>query len=324
MFQDIFLCGPLEIVLTTENLELREKFSSSLVQYDAHWNKPYLQVKLNATETAGPATMAEGNYLTCARMNVDLTQEGVTATCRSGFSASYSAEHDRWDISITPVSEIPAEYVRCDIDDLIGLVLTMSWRHAGWIPIHSGAVAHSKSCAIVCAPSGGGKTTLITALIRRGWTTLGDDRLLLRIGNDGQPELGALLHSFNLDPNARKWFPEVNNLETMPTHTSFSEKRRIRIDDFWPKRAILKAEPTHILQLVRDNVYGIHIDPLSTSQILPILLTQTVIPNHAPTANNILSTMAVLARQLKSLRLEVGENAYGDSQSLSELEVALG
>jgi hypothetical protein len=324
MFKDVFVCGPLDIVLKTESPYLRDRVGRSLAQYDALWDRPRLQIKLNVAETLEPARMVDGNYLNCARMNVDLTPGGFHATCLSGFSGSYSAERDQWDISISRSRQTLEEYVRCDIDGLTELILTIGWRRAGWIPIHSGAAAHSKSCAIVCAASGGGKTTLITALVRRGWLTLGDDRLLLRIGEGDQPELAALLHSFNLDPKARKWFPEAKNLESMPTHTAFSDKRRIRLNDFWPKRAILRGTPTHLFQLVlRNDLQDIRIEPLASSEILPTLLTQTVIPNHPQTASQILSTLAVAARRLKGFRVEVGIDAYHNSLALSKLEAAV-
>jgi hypothetical protein len=324
MFEDVFGCGPLEVTLRTESPDLRNRFGKSLSQYDVPWERARLQITVDAVDMPQPAMMVQGNYLNCARMNVDLIPRGLYATCLSGFSGSYSVELDRWEISIPTSRGIPEEYIRCDIDDLTGLVLTTGWRRAGWVPLHSGAVCFAKSCAIVCAPSSGGKTTLITALIRRGWTTLGDDRLLLRIGQGGRPELAALLLSMNLDPKTVKWFPEVRGIEQLPTHTSFSDKRRISIEAFWPKRSILRAEPTHLFQLVLSQDFdGLRFRALTGNDLLSILLTQTVIPNHPDTARQILSILAEAARHLNGLRLDVGSDAYGNSQALSELEAAV-
>ncbi len=324
MYEDAFVCGPLEVTLRTESPDLRERIGKSLSQYDVPWDQTRIQITIDAADKSDAAKMVRGNYLNCARLNVDLTSVGLYATCLSGFSGYYSVAEDRWEISIPKSLDIPEEYVRCDIDDLTGLILTTGWRRAGWIPLHSGAVSFAKSCAIVCAPSGGGKTTLITALIRRGWLTLGDDRVLLRITKNGRPELAALLHSVNLDPKTRKWFPEVRGIEQMPTHTSFSDKRRIRMEDFWPKKAILRDEPTHLFQLVlSQDLDGIGISTLTNTELLPILLTQTVIPNHTETAKQILSTLAVAAARLNGLRVDIGPDAYGNSQGLSGLEAAV-
>ena len=77
-------------------------------------------------------------------------------------------------------------WVLTDIESLLSLVLTEGWRAEGWIPLHAAAVVRFDTCALICAESGGGKTSLTAALVREGWQTLGDDKLLLRITHAAQ------------------------------------------------------------------------------------------------------------------------------------------
>jgi hypothetical protein len=291
--------------------------------YDVKWDGPFFHVRIAVDESSLPARMVQGNYLNCARMNVDVTSTGFLATCFCGSSASCSLRSDQWSFSVVRAHQ-PDWGVAADIDDLINLVLTTSWRRSGWIPVHSGAVTKGETCAVLCAPSGAGKTTLTAALIRRGWRTLGDDKLLLRLDPSGGSELVALVHSFNLDPNVRKWFPEVASIGVLPSYSVFSQKRRVNIGDFWPGRTIRSSRPTHLLQIaLREDIDTVNMTPIKNNDILSILLHQTVIPKDVPSANQIVSTLAATAMHLKGYRVEIGKNAYDDIGFLSRLESAL-
>ena len=105
-------------------------------------------------------------------------------------------------------------------------MLTTGWRRAGWVPLHAaGLVAPSSGTSddrdrhgvIVCAMGGGGKTTFTVAMVRRGWRSLGDDKLLLRSTDFGSVTEALIVASIkqilNVDPAAAALFPELADRE---------------------------------------------------------------------------------------------------------------
>jgi len=320
MHRDVFRCGPLEVTVGAQTPALYDKVADTLQLYNACWAPPFISAQLRVDLATAPALPADGNYLNCSRMRVDATAAGLRATCHSG--AACESDRQRWRITIP--SAAARERVPDDVEDLIGLTLATLWRQAGWVPLHAGAVAKGRGCALLTAPSGGGKTTLTAALIRRGWQTLGDDKLLLRVDDGGVPEARALLHNFNLHPDTRRWFDEVGDLRTLPVYSAWTEKRRVSVDTVWPGRTLHRHAPTHLIQIVRrDDTSGVAISPLDHGEILSTLLRQTVIPREPTIARRIVTTVAATAKRLTGWRLDVGAEAYRDPECLQPLEVAL-
>jgi len=322
MLKGSFRCGPLAIIVRAQDQALHDKVADTLNLYDVAWPPPATAVHIDVRETDRRAGTLAGTYLECARMRVDATPAGLSATCRSGAHGAFSAKRQRWTITV-PLSNGEGG-VPEDVEDLVGLVLTTSWRRAGWVPMHAGAVSRGSCCAMLAAPSGGGKTTLITALIRRGWQALGDDKLLLKIGPGGQPQIRALLHNFNLHPKAREWFPEVGNLERLPPYSAWTEKRKVRIADIWPGRTSREGIPTHLVRIDRTaDGRGIRVSAMEQGQVLSTLLRQTVMPNERRTVEQIIATVAGTAKGLRGVRVEVAADAYRDPACLEQLEAAL-
>jgi hypothetical protein len=289
--------------------------------YRVVWPQPLLPVEMVVTEAAAKADMVAGTFLCCARMRVDATEGGLYATAQSGATCSYSIETRRWSIAIPP-RESPV--VADDVEDLVELVLTTSWRQAGWVAMHLGAAVKGRSCAMLASPSGGGKSTLMTALIRRGWQTLGDDKLLLRQSPGGRPQVAALRHEFNLHPEAREWFPELGDLEQLPVYSPWTPKRRVCITDIWPNTVAAAGAPTHLVRIVRRaEISGVRVSALTRSEVLSTLLHQTVVPNEAQAARHVLTAVAAMARQLEGVRVEIGPDAYRDPRRLAPLEAAI-
>jgi hypothetical protein len=316
---DRYTCGPLEIVVAAATNTLRAKIADTLELYNVDWPEPLAQWHLEIGESDTISPLGAGEYLLCARMNVELAGSQLLATCPSGAQAVCDRNARRWTILVPRASTDP--WVLTDLESLLSLVLTEGWRDAGWIPLHSGAVILNDICALICAESGGGKTSLTAALVRRGWQTLGDDKLLLRIGDDGAPELRALVHTFNLHPRTRTWFPEVGNLEQLPTYSDWTEKRKVNPETIWPGSTTTEATPSVLFHLSGRSEN--RVAPLSAASVLSILLHQTVIPSHAPTARQILATIANAAPHLAGFRVEIAEDAYLNPECLSPLESAL-
>lgn len=322
MFTDIYQCGPVEIRVATPTSLLRETIHANFNLYNVPWGEPEGTVELEVEETSAPCVMLSGNYLTAQRTNVDLIERGLAATSPSGACASYSAAENKWSLSVPPG---PLEiWPMTDLEHLLSLIVTTAWRSLGWVPLHAGTITDGKSCAILCATSGGGKTTLTAAMIRRKWKTLGDDKLLLRKSNSGRMQLRALVHTFNLYPGTRKWFPEIGDIGALPHYSVWTDKRRVRITEIWPGKAVYEDSPTHLVHILQNGPSGgLTLSPLKDHEVLSILLRQTVIPTHRETAGQIFQTIAKTASGLRGIEAQIGQDAYRDPECLVPLELAL-
>jgi hypothetical protein len=317
-----FFCGPLVLSLNAPRGALFDKFVATLGLYDVLWEPPRLAVQIDVVRSEALAPIAAGTYLECARMKVDAEPPGLRATCPSGVAACYDESKNSWAITAPAAFDVSAHPE--DVEDLLSLVLTTGWRRAGWVPMHAAAIVNGSRCVFLCASSGGGKTSLAAALIRRQWQTLGDDKVLLRIGAGRTVELAALMHHFNLHPKAQEWFAEVGDLRRFPAYSAWTEKRRVQVEDIWPGKAAWRGRPTHLVSLAqREGGTGIKIMPLPRAEILATLLRQTVVPRDRKIAGEILSTVAAAARELEGLRVEIGAEAYRDPGGLEALERAL-
>ena len=100
------------------------------------------------------------------------------------------------------------------------------------MPLHAaGVVDDSGNCALVCAAVGWREVHAHRRRwCARGWRALGDDKLLVRESTrTSTVRVAALLHTFNLHPATRSWFPEVGDLECLPTYSAWTEKRKVSV-----------------------------------------------------------------------------------------------
>jgi len=322
VLENSFHCGPLEILVGAESEALSAKIAETLELYNVAWDGPYQRIRIDLRESDEAAELGPGDYLTCQRTHVDRNGPDLVVTSRAGAAGTFATATCEWKLV---VPRRPGDiWVLTDIEHLLSLVLTVGWRSAGWVPVHAGAVVSGDRCAIVCAESGGGKTSLTAALIRAGWRTLGDDKLLLRLTEQGTAELRALVHTFNLDPRTRDWFPEVGDLERLPRYSEWTHKRKVCPTDIWPGTTIASARPSHVIQLLRDGrTTGMAMAPLDRREVLSVLLRQIVIPADRDAAEPLLRTAVTTAGTLAGVRLSVGENAYADSAWIDALRTAL-
>jgi hypothetical protein len=319
-------CGPVALCVSADSAALRERALAELEQFTVHWDgpRPVRAVHLHATEAR--SALGEGRFLQCSRMRVDKTALGLVATCRWGAAARSDAGRRRWDLYIPPViRDADGVWTEDAIEDLLELVLTTAWRELGWIPLHAGAVVRERRCALLVAPSGGGKSTATAAMLHRGWRALGDDKALVALDGDGRPQVRGLAGRVNLDPRTATWFPELGDLEALPRLSQWTAKRQVAIEDIWHDGVASPAAPTHLVQLrrVRER-RPTRVEPLSASEVLAALLRQTVIPADRDTARGILTVLARTARSLRGVCLEIGEDAYRDPAALDVLEQTLG
>ncbi len=320
-----FGCGPVDVELTCESDRIRGKLADTFGLYNVPWPDPRTPLQLDINEAGEISELGPGRYLSCARMNVDSLRDrdnSLSATFRSGAVATGNPATGRWSVAIP--RDADDFWTLIDLESLASLVLTEAWRNAGWIPVHAGTVVHSSTCALLCAGSGGGKTTLTAALIRRGWQTLGDDKLLLRLRDDGTPELRALVHTFNLHPRSGSWFPEVGDIEQLPVYSEWTEKRKVHPDDVWSGATLTQATPTHLLDLTRNKSgKPIRIGSMTAGEVLSTLLHQTVVPGDRVKARQILGVIAATANALSGLRVDLGDDVYASPGYLTVIDEAL-
>jgi hypothetical protein len=321
-----FGVGPVRVTLEPMLPAFERRVDEQLQIFRTSWNETPYEVRLNVHPIAAPAAGACGTYLTCSRMNVDITSRGLYATTLCGASAQLDEQWEdgeSWSIGF-PAGQIDTPAID-QLEDLVGLTLVSGWRAAGWTPVHGAAVTRDGKCLLICAMSGGGKSTLTAALVRDGWHTLGDDKLLLRLGADGEPEVAALLHSFNLHPKTREWFPEVGDLELQPRYSAWTPKRKVYADDVWPGRTAQRARPTHIIRVRRDPLpVPIAIAPLDYDEMFRTLIGQIAIPNDPPVAIAAMRTVALtVGSGLRGLDVVLGEDCYRVPATLEALTAAL-
>jgi hypothetical protein len=300
--------------------------------YDVPWqNGPLKEVAVHVATSPFTGPAADGSFIEAARMHVDPAPDGLRATTDGGtlLVGRFTDDSERWAMTVDP-GIIEAEKW-FDVEDLLTLVLTTGWRRAGWVPLHAGGlVPPGAGGVLVCAASGGGKTTFTVAMVRRGWQSLGDDKLLLRAGGDHradghqQPFVASVKQMLNIDPAAGAWFPELAVIANQPPYSAWTDKRRVSLGQMWSHAPASSMSPTHLAVVARQpGVGNIQITPMSRAESISALLHQTVIPRDAGVARPITAAVARLAEGLKAFRIETYEDTFSNPDALAEAERVL-
>jgi hypothetical protein len=313
--------GPLDIRVAAPEASLMEVVARSLSVYDLPWAlTPMKAVELECRVVADAAAVpARGDYLAAARMLVDRTASGMRATTEHGaeIEGSFSEDGERWHMRVP--REVTDRGLSWEIEDLLSLVLTTGWRRAGWVPLHAAGLTDGRRGIVVCATGGGGKTTFTMAMVRAGWRSLGDDKLLLRT-DDGQPLIGALKHMLNVDPAVDAWFPEIGDLRGLPEYSASTVKRRVALESLWSGSTAASMRPTTIISLERTASRGaLKVAAMDAGATVSTLLRQTVIPTDPEQARWITRELAACSRAAVGIRLVVGDDAYVDPGSIAEV-----
>jgi hypothetical protein len=318
-----FACGPLDIEVEASEPVVHARLGEPLGIYDQRWPDPRRSVKVVATATDGPAPSVSGTFLLCSRMAVDRIGSALVGVTRSGVHGTghLGPAGECWNIAV-PLQLLESEALD-ELEDLVGLALTTGWRRAGWVPVHAAAVANGPRVALLCSESGGGKSTLTASMLRRGWCTLGDDKLLLRLDAGRTPEIGSLLSTFNLDPRTNEWMPEIGPLDHLPRYSAWTEKRRVQARAIWSGGVISRGQPTHLVELRRVDRRGVRTTPLPPAEVLSALLRQVVLPSDAATTKPMLACLGTTAGRLAGVRMEVGPDAYSNTDVAAILDQAL-
>lgn len=256
-------------------------------------------------------------------MSVDRDGAAYVADTQYGFVASGTTGEgtDRWDIRVPPETVFDEPQIG-DMEDILSLVCTAGWRAEGFVALHAGAVAKNGVCALLCTGSGGGKSTLTTALVLNGWATLGDDKLLVR-REGGVAVLRSLLQTFNLDPATRRWF-DLGDLESLPRYSAWTQKRRVPLNRLRAGAALELAHPTHIVSVERARGQnGIRARSLTSAEVAETLLRQIVLPTDPQIAAWTMREALSCTSGLRGVQLAIGDDAYAENTWLRAIEGAL-
>ena len=299
---------------------------ATLALYDIEWRLgPARAVALDTlTVATSQGRPASGTYLVANQMRVDSTANGWRATTDGGavLTGTANGYGESWQL-VVPGRLVETERWS-EVEDLLTVVLTVGWRRAGWVPIHAGGITTRERGVLVCAGSMGGKTTFTLAMVRRGWQTLGDDKLLLG-ERGGLPIIGAAKHTLNVDPAVAAWFPELRGIAELPPYSAWTPKRRVRLAAHWPQAVAYEMTPSHVLVLERTALPGheLIVGELDRSETIGALLRQSVIPRDHEAARSSAGALGRLAEKTTGLRVQVPDGVFSRPGALDALERAL-
>lgn len=193
-----------------EGVFARALASSTAVRMDDH--RAALDVRLWDAASTGSAIRSEswlGLMLGPAGVIQDLSDDryqvslDVHASLMTAFDAQRGlAYHYAVDARLLPAWELthPAR------------LLWSAWGRANGMQLcHAGAVADEGSGALLCGPSGSGKSTVTLACLSSGFSSAGDDYVLVELArpDDGNPEVHSLYRSISLDEGHARTFPQL-------------------------------------------------------------------------------------------------------------------
>ena len=321
--ETVYSCGPVELLLTFEDPALRDAMHGLLSQYDAPWPKSAATVRVVIERGAMPAGTSEpsGTYLRSSRLRVDRHDTRLISVGNVGVWMEFDMATGQSRIVAPLHADWPALVE--EVEQQLVLLLARAWAQAGWTPLHAGSLIPpgETRCVLVCAPSGAGKTTLITALLRRGWRTLGDDKTLLR-KEKNSVVARALARRFHLHPSSSRWFPDAGDLNAWPRYSRWTDKRVVRIEEAWPGRLLDCAVPAGVVQLERIES-GLVVEPLDGINTLNTLLRQVAIPADAEHARPLVSCIAATAANVNSALIKIGNKAFADPAAVGRLDETL-
>lgn len=316
----VYSCGPVRLDLDYADASLQAALHGLLSQYDASWPEPELTIHVSIEHGIPPADWVEpaGSYLYLHHLLVDRVGSRLVSQSTLGVWMEFDLANEAR-IWIPSQSQDIIEQV----EHQLVLLLARGWANAGWTPLHAGTLIPpgENRCALVCASSGAGKTTMLAALLRRGWRTLGDDKVLLRREGD-RVIARSLARRFHLHPSSVRWFPEVGNVSSSwPTYSRWTDKRVVRIEEIWPDRLVDSAIPAAAIQLARAATGpGLCVEPVDPATTLNTLLWQIAIPTDAQHARPLLACAVAAAAQSRFAKIKIGTDAFADPAVAGQLE----
>ncbi|MCW5764471.1 MAG: hypothetical protein KIT68_00680 [Phycisphaeraceae bacterium] len=299
-------------------------------QYDAPWRAGPGEPRCWTLDVGcvkrerGEVVAPTGGFLTTVHLDVRRAAPGIVESRgRRGTMLRIDEPAQAASLAVPPWRDRPD--VIEEAEQQLTLLSARAWALAGWTPVHGATVVHPRldRCAVLCAPSGSGKTTLTFSLLRRGWRTLGDDKLLARRAPGGV-EARAVARRMHLDPAASRWLAEAGDIRRFPTYSPWTDKRHVDLEGVWPGRLVTSAVVCLVVRVRREaEGAGLRWAPLELAQRIDVLGRQVAIPGEAAAARPLVATIGAMGAAARGLDLSVGPDAFGDSAGVDRFSDAL-
>ena len=171
--------------------------------------------------------------------------------------------------------------------------------HRSHTPVHCATVAANGRGALICGPSGVGKTTLAYACAKSGMQIVSDDVIHLRMDPaNGQVALWGNPWTLRLLPEAVEIFPELAGIEIK--RKSHQERcLEVDVQRWFPGSALVSCQPAALFFVERDHGTENRIRPLGEEQTMR-RLSQDIVLDEA----------RVIARHQKVLQKLANIGAY--------------
>ena len=158
---------------------------------------------------------------------------------------------------------------------------------------------------LIPGTTGAGKSTLAIALLRAGFSFLGDDVILLEQSQNG-PRMLALSDEIDLDDTTVQLFPELHLLLEQPK-TPGSQKRQLWSTESYGAGLIAACHPAAIVFPRVAHTQRSVITPLNPEEALREL-TPNVLLTEPLSSQVHMEALAELANQCACYRLEMGHD----------------
>ncbi|MBS0165592.1 MAG: hypothetical protein JSR29_05910 [Nitrospira sp.] len=203
------------------------------------------------------------------------------------------------------------------IEYLFHLALTELLRHRGLYTIHATALEKNGRGVLIPGNSGRGKTTSFISLLRSGYRYLSDDHPLLR---DAGTHIDLLPFpiKINVTEQTVGFFPELRTAPAQVLQSRFP-KRAFHAKDLYPTSIGECCQPALVLFPHVINASHSHLELLSKSRALEMLLPQALLVYDSEVAKREFQVLAKLIKQVDCYRLHFGRDILELPQLITPL-----
>lgn len=203
------------------------------------------------------------------------------------------------------------------IEYLFHLALTELLRHRGLYTIHATALEKNGRGVLIPGNSGRGKTTSFISLLRSGYRYLSDDHPLLR---DAGTHIDLLPFpiKINVTEQTVGFFPELRTAPAQVLQSRFP-KRAFHAKDLYPTSIGECCQPALVLFPHVIDASHSHLELLSKSRALEMLLPQALLVYDSEVAKREFQVLAKLIKQVDCYRLHFGRDILELPQLITPL-----
>ena len=192
------------------------------------------------------------------------------------------------------------------IEYLFHLALIELLRCRGLYTIHATALEKNGCGILIPGNSGRGKTTSFISLLRSGYQYLSDDHPLIRDAGD-HVDLLPFPIKINVTEDTIAFFPELRNAPDHLLHPGFP-KRAFYAEELYSTAIGEHCRPSLVLFPHVVDAPHSHLEPLSKSRALELILPQALLVYDQDVARREFQVLAKLVQQVDCYRLHFGRD----------------